>query len=171
MKDTKTNKSTQKNGNGSDLLRLTIEQQKAIETLLTGASDREAAEAVGVNRETVTKWRLYHPAFQAELNYRRQELYEGNADKLRSLVPEAVIVLEGALKDTENPAGRTKAALEILKMVGFCAESIRPSGETSAEEIMKKAAERVHNEDLFDMTKPNIGDFDAVASKLAAALN
>ena len=48
-------------------------QQDAIELLLLGRSDHAVAQAVKVHRVTVTKWRLYDPAFRAELNRRREQ--------------------------------------------------------------------------------------------------
>jgi hypothetical protein len=45
-----------------------VQQENAIDLLVTGATDREAAESVKVHRVTVTKWRNYDPAFAAELN-------------------------------------------------------------------------------------------------------
>jgi hypothetical protein len=50
---------------------LTVAQENAIDALVLGKSDREAAEVAGVARQTVTGWRLHHPYFQAELNRRR----------------------------------------------------------------------------------------------------
>src|SRR5919108_5375055 len=62
----------------------TAAQQRAVELLVAGRSDREAAEALGVSRVTVTRWRLYDPCFQVELNRRRDELWAAAADRLRS---------------------------------------------------------------------------------------
>lgn len=36
---------------------LTIEQRNAIDLLVTGKTDTETADSVGVHRVTVTKWR------------------------------------------------------------------------------------------------------------------
>lgn len=47
---------------------LSQEQMNAIEHLLQGRSDRAAAEAVGVSRQTVWEWRNRDPLFIAELN-------------------------------------------------------------------------------------------------------
>jgi DNA-binding NarL/FixJ family response regulator len=50
---------------------LTIEQENAIDLLLTGKSDREVAETIGVHRMTVQQWRTAHPLFMATLAQRR----------------------------------------------------------------------------------------------------
>jgi len=47
---------------------LSQEQMNAIEHLLQGRSDRAAAEAVGVSRQTVWGWRNNDVLFIAELN-------------------------------------------------------------------------------------------------------
>lgn len=71
---------------------LSARQQNAIELLVLGHTDATVAEKVKVHRVTVTKWRLYHLAFQAELNRRRQEVWGGGADRLRGLLRHAVRV-------------------------------------------------------------------------------
>ena len=105
---------------------LTIEQQRAIDELVLGKSDQEVADAVGVHRVTVTKWRNYDAHFQAALNVRRRDVFSTSADRLRSLVPVAVEVLEAELKNSEN-AGRGQLALSVLKAIGMGAGDIGPT--------------------------------------------
>ncbi|MDG2029073.1 MAG: hypothetical protein P8J50_18400, partial [Acidimicrobiales bacterium] len=45
----------------------------AIDTLLTGATHREAADAAGVARTTVTEWANHRGEFRSELERRRRE--------------------------------------------------------------------------------------------------
>jgi hypothetical protein len=97
---------------------LSIEQQNAIDLLITGISDREVAEKVGVVRQTVTKWRSFHPEFIAELGRRREEVWGFSADKIRSLLPRAIEVVEQTIDDPQNP-DRLKLAVEILKQSGI----------------------------------------------------
>src|SRR5579884_1829578 len=54
---------------------LSVAQLNAIDLLVCGATDGEAAEAVGVSRQTVNTWRHHDPAFVAELNSRRLEIW------------------------------------------------------------------------------------------------
>jgi transposase len=54
---------------------LTIEQRNAIDLLVTGKTDTETAEAVGVHRVTVTKWRNADPLAPAS----------GKAGQIRSI--------------------------------------------------------------------------------------
>lgn len=85
-------------------LDLTPAQAAAAASLITGATDGEAAEAAGVSRQTVWTWRHKHPVFIAELNRRREEVFAGARDRLRSMLPKALDVLEeeleGASADT-----------------------------------------------------------------------
>jgi hypothetical protein len=99
--------------NGHNPLHLSVEQENAINLLLLGKTDAEVAEGVGVHRVTVTKWRNKHPAFQAELNRRRQEVWEAAIDQVRSLVPKAVAVIAG---EFDGGKDRLRAALEVLKL-------------------------------------------------------
>jgi hypothetical protein len=115
-----------KNDKGADeeariktqLITLSIGQMNAIDLLITGASDREVAEKIGISRQTVTNWRLYHPAFQAELGRRREEVWGLSADKMRTLLPRALAILEETFDNPQNP-DRLKLAVEIVKQSGI----------------------------------------------------
>jgi hypothetical protein len=95
---------------------LSVQQQNAIDLLVTGCSDRETADKVGVTRSTVTRWRLYHPAFRAELNAQRAAVWGQAREKLRALIPEAVDILADSIRDTTKP-DRAKLALDLLRSV------------------------------------------------------
>jgi hypothetical protein len=58
---------------------VTVKQQNAIDRLVAGDTDEQAAQAAGVHRVTVSKWRLHDPAFQAALNAPRS--YRGISDR------------------------------------------------------------------------------------------
>ena len=115
----------------------TTEQLAAVELLVTGKTDRETAEAVGVARETVTSWRLYDARFQAELNKRRHDVFSSSADRLRALLPTALQVLEEELANIANP-NRAKLALDLIKTIGIPAEF--GLGPTDPEAVLEKAA-------------------------------
>jgi Helix-turn-helix of insertion element transposase len=95
---------------------LTVKQENAIDMLVAGANDREVAEAVGVNRVTVSRWRLYNPQFQAELNRQRQAIWSTAVDRLRALLPRAVDALEAELDGGRH---RVRAAVSILQLAGL----------------------------------------------------
>lgn len=139
---------------------LNVEQLNAIDLLVQGKSDRETAEAVGVSKQTVTDWRNNNPAFIAELNRRREEIWGSQVDKLRSLVAEAVKVLEEDMKNTEDLRLRQSAAVYVLRSVGLYGAELEPEGPTDRKEVevQKKREGRG-----FDI--PGIHCSDSVSSK------
>ncbi len=94
---------------------LSVAQQNAVDLLVTGKTDQETAEAVGVTRQTVNGWRNANPWFQAELNRQRQVLWGSTVDQLRGLLPRAVAVLAEELDGGNDRAG---VALSILRLGG-----------------------------------------------------
>lgn len=115
--------------------KLNIEQLNAIDLLVTGKTDQEVADLVGVSRSTVTGWRLYNPTFAAELNKRRKEVWGAAGDRLRTLLLKAFDVVESALN-----AGDVKAALEFLKVAGVNNIKLDNIGPEEPEEIIKAEA-------------------------------
>lgn len=121
---------------------LAIEQLNAIDQLVLGLSDREVAEKVGVARQTVTSWRLYHPGFQAELNKRRKEVWGASSDRLRSLLPNALDRIEKALLDDNNP-NSWRTAIELLKATGLHAgsgHSLDEIGDDDPDKLVERLA-------------------------------
>lgn len=90
-------------------------QLTAINSLVGGASDQAAADAAGVHRVTVTRWRLYHPGFRAALNERRQEMWGANVDRMRALLPKALERIEAEITKGD---GDWRAAAELLELAG-----------------------------------------------------
>ena len=86
----------------------------AIDLLSLGRSITEVAKEVGVSRQTISQWRNGHAGFQAAFNQRRRELWEAISQRLRTLVPAALDVLEAALAK-----GDLRAALGVLKAAGL----------------------------------------------------
>jgi hypothetical protein len=91
---------------------LSIEQENAIEHLLQGQSDRAAAEAVGVSRQTVWEWRKRDVLFIAELNRQRSEMWKEARERLLALANRALDVVEVQLS-----SGDPKAALAAAKYI------------------------------------------------------
>ena len=110
-----------KSGKTGQFPALSIEQLNAIDLLVVGKTDQEVARAVSVSRQTVCGWRLYHPDFQAALNKRRREVWGAAADKLRSLLPKALEVIERELERED-----VKVALDIVKLAGVKVGTIGP---------------------------------------------
>ena len=95
---------------------LTPAQLNAIDCLLVGKNDRETAEAVGVCRQTVTRWRLTDWFFQSELKRKRAQLWNGALDRLRSLIPKAIDVLEFRLSKNNGDFG-LQAVAQLFKLM------------------------------------------------------
>jgi hypothetical protein len=84
----------------------------AIDTLLTGATHREAAEAAGVARTTVTEWVNHRGGFRSELERRRRERAAEVNDRVGAAVGQALRVVTDHLD-----AGDLRAALGLLRLV------------------------------------------------------
>lgn len=111
--------------------RPTLPQLSAIDLLVVGKTDTETAALLSLNRTTVTKWRMYDPVFQAELNLRRVQVWQGASERLRSLIPKAVDVIG---QELDNPETRFKAALELFRLVPPC---FAPIGPTDPEQVLQ----------------------------------
>ena len=136
---------------------LTVAQANAVDALVAGKKDAEVAALVGVNRVTVTRWRLYHPHFIAALNEHRQALWAGNQDRLRSLIPKAMEVVAESLENG-GLRHRLQAALGLLKLV--CMPAMPdPTAPTEANHIVRAIVEQRKlnhhdpSEDVFDSMK------------------
>jgi hypothetical protein len=156
---------------------LTTKQQNAIDLLVAGSTDQSVADAVGVHRVTVTKWRTRDPHFQAELNHRRQEIWSAGVDHLRSLIPLALDALATELRGGKDPA---RTALEILRLAGFgeIARNDRNLGNyevgpTDPERVINAMARQRRPHPLADLIDPDpVTDAErrALLADLEAAL-
>lgn len=113
-------------------------QELAINALLMGATDREAAERAGVRRETVHRWKHADPYFIAELARRRTEAWDAQREALRGLLAKAVGVLDNAMSDQSSTV-RLRAASTVLRALGIGAEAFpAPGGLTDPAAVMKR---------------------------------
>ncbi len=128
---------------------LTVDQQNAIDCLVVGKTDQETADAVGVTRQTVNEWRNHHAAFIAELNLRREAVWGAGVDRLRSLLPMALGVLERALAADPDP----KLAIEVLKLGGLASRDLGTDGigPTDPERYERQQTVRQQEEALADL--------------------
>jgi hypothetical protein len=109
---------------------LTPQQAAAADLLAFGATVTDAAETVKVSRQTVSEWLHHNAAFQAALHARQRELWQGNAERLRSLVPKALDTLERWLASHNG----LTAAVHVLKAAGLYGLPA-PDGSIDAAEI------------------------------------
>lgn len=112
---------------------LSIEQQNAIDLLITGKSDGETAKLVGVARQTVWNWRNNDILFYTELNKRRQDLWSANLERIRSLAIDALDVVAEDLQQTDDFKARSTAAYFVLRCIGFYKRDMYPWGTTDVE--------------------------------------
>lgn len=108
---------------------LTPQQIRAIELLMAGGNVSDVAKELGIARQTVSKWLNQDAHFQAELNTRRYELWNGLTDRLRGLLPKALEVVENELQNSDDARLRMQAALSILKLASV---EMPPTGKTDA---------------------------------------
>ncbi len=104
---------------------LSVEQQNAIDLLLSGKSDREVSESISVSRQTVTEWRNNNELFKSELFQRRAGLWSRDIDRLRALVGDAINILEEDLRGDDLKA-RSAAAVHLLRCVGIYGADLEP---------------------------------------------
>jgi hypothetical protein len=116
---------------------LTLPQQNAVDLLAAGKNDTETAEALGLSRVTVTRWRLYSPEFRAALADQRAAIWGASADRLRALLPKALDALADALEHADDKA---TVALAVLKLAGPL--PLVPTGPTDPEDILRRDVDR-----------------------------
>lgn len=92
---------------------LTPEQEKALESLLSGKNITAAAAAAGLARQTVSGWVNHDPIFIAAYNRRRQQLNDWFDDRLRSLAEQAFTVVEEEMAPGQE--NRLAAARIVLR--------------------------------------------------------
>jgi len=141
-------------------------QARAVDLIAAGMDDGAVAEAVGVRRETVNRWRHRHPWMEAAVNARRQDAWEATAHRLRSLATAAVDVLAARMTAAQANVSRggtpnaddVRAAAAVLRMLGAgewlrdCHDAM-PVGSTDGGSIASRRVEaevRAELESLSD---------------------
>ena len=88
-------------------------QSIAIDALVSGATQQEAAEKAGVQRTTVTGWCNKNIIFIAEWNRRRRQRLTTAGERLHEVTVAALDAVSECIK-----GGDTAAALALIRMVG-----------------------------------------------------
>jgi hypothetical protein len=96
------------------LLTVTPKQERAIEALVAGATHAEAAEAADVDRKTITRWKGYHPGFQARLSASQAVVAAEQLDKVRRIRARALDVIAAKLDDDSTDIA---TALTVLSSI------------------------------------------------------
>jgi hypothetical protein len=113
---------------------LSAEQSIAIHLLLRGHTDQKVADTVRVHRTTITRWRIYHPLFQTELNRQRQALWHNQADRLRSLLAPALDLLQSHLASASERSS-FRAAVSLVRLAIKLGQ---PTGPTDEYQLLKE---------------------------------
>jgi len=122
-------------------------QSIAIDALVSGATQQEAAEKAGVQRTTVTAWCNHHIAFKAERNQRRQDRVEAAGEQLQETLCAALVHLGEKVRE-----GDTGAAVTIVKAVGVghLLDAVKP-GPTDPAAVKTELARRIESEVLVEL--------------------
>ena len=126
--------------------------------LLVGKHDQEVADAIGVHRVTVTRWRLYHPQFQATLNERRAAAWQASKDAYLDLLPKAVEVLRAELEQA-GPQ-RVKIALALLRSSPLPHADFDHPGPTDPDGVVEEVAKQESARRLEKMDTLLVDDAD-----------
>ncbi len=97
---------------------LSPQQELALDLFATGKTVTQVAEALGVSRQTVSKWLNHNRDFREALRERRREQWQQWQSRLLALVPEALDTVATLLKDGA-PQERRWAAQYILQAAGL----------------------------------------------------
>ncbi len=90
-------------------------QQCAIDLLTGRRTDSETAVVLNIHRVTVTRWRLYSPAFRTALAARRDHVWRASADHMRAMSAKALDIRAEELDSKSNSGNRTSIALAVLE--------------------------------------------------------
>jgi hypothetical protein len=91
-------------------------KEQVLSLLASGKTVAEAAEAVGVHRNTINNWRRSSPVFRQRWESMQYEKAMHFREQMQSLVPLAMDTLRQIMQDPKAPAtARLKAALEVMK--------------------------------------------------------
>lgn len=94
---------------------LSPQQVEALELLLLGRTVSATAAALGLSRETVSRWRHSDPTFEAAYNAGLQSAWEASHKRLLDTRAKAIGKLEELL-DSTDPAIVLKAAAALVKI-------------------------------------------------------
>ena len=115
---------------------LTADQHHVLALLAEGHSLTDAAEIVGIHRNTIRNWRRAAPAFAREAEFAVREQALAWHDRALALAPQAAQVLEDVLNSADTkPALKLRAALAILKIAANPQPKSLPAPATAVAEM------------------------------------
>jgi hypothetical protein len=138
------------------LLSVSPSQHRAIDVLLRGGTQEDAALESGVTRITISRWRNHHPGFQAEFNARLAALREERAHMIREMVCDALDELARQVRE-----GDADAARFVVRHFGVDAITKVAVGPTDPDELLnRRAAARIPGpyDALINADNPTAGE-------------
>jgi DNA-binding XRE family transcriptional regulator len=97
---------------------LSQQQLMAIEAILMGYSQSNAAKHAGVDRKTLYNWRHDDENFVRELQLRQELIYQASIDRIRASIPHAVSILCAELEADCGPR-QVRASTAILALANM----------------------------------------------------
>jgi hypothetical protein len=131
---------------------ITARQERALHALLAGLDDTAAAQAGGVTRPTVSKWKNHDADFISAMNIARRDLANGFTDSLRALYGDAVAVIRDALDPEQSINVRLRAAEAIIKNMATPEVEVDP--ESIRARWMKQAADAARDKEVARFSMP-----------------
>ena len=92
---------------------LANKQSLALPLILTGKSDQQVADEIGVSRHTILNWRNRDKHFMKELKEAKESLRQTQLATLSRIVDKAFKTVEELL-DSQDPKVRMRTALNVL---------------------------------------------------------
>jgi Helix-turn-helix of insertion element transposase len=111
-------------------------QTRAVDLLAAGTPAADVARELGVDRTTLWRWRR-EPAFVAELNARRADLWQATTDRLRALLPRALAALERAIEQDD-----WRAAATVLRLARVNNSTLSAIGPVDADDVVAEEERR-----------------------------
>ncbi len=134
--------------------KLSPAKQQAAQILAAGGTNISAADAVGVDVTTISRWKTGDELFQGYLSFLRRSSLESCRDRLRTLSGKAVAALEKVLDDPDSKTD------EIIKAARAVLEHVAPFGKADAHaDIAGAPLLRVNASGSFEIVR---GDYDRI---------
>ncbi|MBK8205284.1 MAG: hypothetical protein IPK87_00695 [Planctomycetes bacterium] len=151
-------------GRGNALAGLTVKQTKALTAILAGKNNKEAAQAAGVRRETVSHWRNHHSPFQTHLLMARAELFAQIVQSVWSEGLESIRYLAGVRNSKfASIDQRMRAAQVLLKSAAWPTSAMKPTVPdaqiTSWRELARAEDDEANYEEMLALVA-EIEEFD-----------